>query len=108
MTGDPWDDPAAKAWARHVIDDMVPKLKNSAVSISIVPDAGGDVKFWVELGAAIMLEKPIIAVSFGGRYIPPRLRQIADEIVYLDEGATSDGAEAVAEAIERVIGRGRG
>ena len=35
---DAWDDPTAKRWARHVLDEMVPKMKGSAAVCSIVPD----------------------------------------------------------------------
>jgi hypothetical protein len=99
---DPWQDPSAKRWARHVVDDMVPKLESSAMSLSLVPDNDGDVKFWVELGAAIMLDKPVIAVIFSDREVPPKLEAVADEIVRLPEGVNPAASQALAAAIERV------
>ena len=103
MTRDPWQEPTAKRWVRHVINDMVPKLKGSVASISIVPDSNGDVKFWVELGAAIMMDKPIIAVAIGHRQVPEKLRLVADEIVYMPDGVNEDASEAVAAALTRVM-----
>jgi nucleoside 2-deoxyribosyltransferase len=41
------------------------------------------VKFAVELGFAIMLNKPIIAVLQPGGTLPDKLRLVADEIVYM-------------------------
>lgn len=100
--GDPWDDASVIAWARHVVDDMVPKLEESAMSLNLVPDDKGDVKFWVELGAAIMLDKPIIAVVFRDRPIPEKLERVADEIVRLPEGVDAAGSDELAAAIQRV------
>lgn len=105
MSDDPWDDPSAKVWARHVISDMVPKLKDSAISLSLLPDdSAGDVKFWVELGASIMLDKPIIAIIYGDRPVPRKLAAVADEIVRLPDGVTPEGSRLLAEAISRVVG----
>ena len=108
MSRDPWSDPSTRAWVRHVIDDMVPKLESSAVSISLVPEDGeGDVKFWVELGASIMLDKPILAVVLGGRRIPARLERVADEIVVLPAGVDPAGSQELAAAVERMLRRHR-
>jgi hypothetical protein len=102
---DPWQDPHAKRWVRHVIDEMAPKLENSAVSISLVPeDREGDVKFWVELGAAIMMNKPIIAVAFGDKPVPAKLALVADEIVRAPNGIDPDSSEDLTAAIHRVLG----
>jgi hypothetical protein len=102
---DPWQDPHAKRWVRHVIDEMAPKLEDSAVSISLVPeDREGDVKFWVELGAAIMMNKPIIAVAFGDKPVPAKLALVADEIVRAPNGIDPDSSEDLTAAIHRVLG----
>lgn len=101
MSQDPWQDPSAKLWVQEVLDKMVPAMKDSALVASIVPSEEGDVQFWVELGASIMLNKPIIAVLFGDRDIPPKLKLIADEIVRLPEGVNPQAAEDLAQAIKR-------
>jgi hypothetical protein len=70
-----WQDPSAKVWIQQVLSDMVPKMADSALVCSIVPgDEGGDVKFWVELGASIMMDKPIVAVVFDDRQVPAKRR----------------------------------
>ena len=105
MSDDPWEDPTVKQWVRHVIDEMVPKMRESAVAMHIVPgEEGIDVKFCVELGAAIMLDKPIIAVALGPRDVPKKLKLIADEIVYLPDGVNEQAGDLVAEALKRVVG----
>lgn len=105
MSADPWDEPSAKAWVHHVITDMVPKLESSACTISLVPDDVGDVKFWVELGASIMLDKPILLVVTGMRPIPPKLALLADDIVRLPHGINASGSEELAAAIKRMVER---
>lgn len=100
---DIWQDPRTKEWVRHVLNDMVPKLVDCALTISLVPDdPEGDVKFWVELGASIMLNKPIVALVVGDREIPSRLAAVADEIVRCPDGLEA-GAEQLQEAINRVL-----
>lgn len=100
---DPWNDPATKRWARRVIDDLVPKMRNTGAVISLVPATETDVKFAVELGFAIMLGKPIIAVVRPGTQVPPKLVLVADEIVELGADGSFDGLPA---AIGRVLGDG--
>lgn len=103
--GDGWNEPTAKAWIRHVLDDMVPKLESSALVISLVPDdREGDVKFWVEIGASIMLDKPIIAVLLGDAAVPEKLRLVADEIVHCPRGVDPAASADLLAAIERVMG----
>jgi hypothetical protein len=105
---DVWQEPTAKAWVRHVLDDMEPKLSSSALVISIVPeDREGDVKFWVELGASIMMDKPIIAMVMGDAPIPDKLRLVADEVVRCPRGVDPSASEDLKAAISRLLpGRG--
>jgi hypothetical protein len=85
---DPWQDPEVKRWKEHIERDMVPKMESSNVVISIAPPKGKfDVKFAVELGAAIMLNKPIIVISETNDDVPPLLRLVAHKIVV---GSISD------------------
>lgn len=101
------DDPLAKRWLRRCVDELAPKISASAFTVSIVPSDEGDAKFWVELGASIMLDKPIIAVCFDHRSVPRKLRYVADEIVYCPVGVGPDSSEAVSRAIERVMRKQR-
>lgn len=101
---DAWQDPSMKAWAKHVLEDMAPKMADSALICQIVPHNDGDVKFWVELGASIMMNKPIVAVAIEGRDIPEKLRLVADEIVFIPDGVNPQASEELAAAFERVLG----
>ena len=75
-----------EAWenfVQHVREDAVRKIDASAAVLSLVPDEV-DIKFAVELGLAIMLDKPVIAIATPGQRIPERLRRVADKIVEAD------------------------
>jgi nucleoside 2-deoxyribosyltransferase len=99
MSGDDWlDDPDARAWARRVRKELVPMIRDSTVTISLVPTGDADVKFAVELGMAIMLGKPIILVVAPGTQVPDKLVLVADEIVERGD------EHHLRDAIERVIG----
>jgi len=102
---DAWQDSSAKEWIHHVLDDMVPKLATSALVISLVPNNNeGDVKYWVELGASIMMNKPIIAVVMGNEPVPHKLSLVADEVVRCPRGIDPSSSEELAAAIKRVMG----
>lgn len=86
-----WDE-----WVRAFRSDAVEKIAKSACTISLVP--GGmepgdnfDVKFAAELGASIMLDKPIIAVCVQGRGCPAGLRRIAHAVIDVDDFDTEAG-----------------
>jgi hypothetical protein len=105
MSGDPFDGPEWQDYQRRIRAELIPMIKDSAVTVSLVPGDGKlDVKFAVELGFMIMLDKPIIAVIPSGRKVPLKLAKVADEIV---EGEISDPdfQERFHAAIDRVTAR---
>lgn len=59
-------------------------LKDSVVSLSIVPTGEVDIKYALELGMSIMLDKPIIALIAPGAVIPMKLQLVADHIIEVD------------------------
>ena len=100
MPKDPWDDPEAQAFLEHSKKDMMPKMKESAMSITIFhPDP--DPKLCVELGAAILYDKPLIILVPPGRIVPNNLRRVASAIV---EGDIDDPAvqQKMQQAIDHV------
>jgi nucleoside 2-deoxyribosyltransferase len=87
-------------------ENTVKAMEQSAYVISLVPDAGQvDVKFAVELGLAIMLDKPIVAVVQPGVKLPERLRQIADAVIVTDldtEDGRAQAAREISELMDRI------
>lgn len=103
---DDWtEDPEAQKWIKHVLDELVPMIEDTSLTISIVPRTGTDVKFAVELGFSIMYDKPIILVVFPGTVMPDHLRRVADEIVEFSDGDEDRNQRQLHAAINRVTAR---
>jgi nucleoside 2-deoxyribosyltransferase len=83
-------------WQRFVEyqhEHTVKGIESSACVMSLVPDGEPDIKFAVELGLAIMLGKPVIAVAMPGSEVPSGLRKVAAAVIEdadLDTGAGRD------------------
>lgn len=73
-------------WAARIRSELIPMIGKSAFTMSLVPTDGGygDIKFAVELGVSIMLDKPIIALVVPGVKVPDHLVRVADRIVEVD------------------------
>jgi hypothetical protein len=103
------DEPEVAEWFDHVLREMVPMLEQSAVALSLVPEGGeythGDAKFWVELGASLMMDKPLLVVAFDDRELPAKLLAVADEVVRLPLDATAEEAAPLRNALARIAGK---
>lgn len=101
---DPWDDPQAREFITHVRSELVPMIDQSQFFICLTPSDPDqvDVKFSVELGVSIMLDKPIIAVVSPGSKMPPKLALIADHIIDVDL-RSDDGPAIIAERIKGIL-----
>lgn len=80
---DPFDTPEGRAWQEDVRANMLPKLAESAASLTLYT-GGMDLKLAVELGAAILLDKPIMIVVAPGVKVPEHLVRAADKIIEAD------------------------
>lgn len=89
-------------FVEHFRRDTLEKMTDSAFVMSIVPSKGFDVKFAVELGAAVMLGKPIMAIVQPGAAIPDKLRLVCEEIVEADIDL-DEGRKEIALAIDRIV-----
>lgn len=100
-----------KEWDKfveHTRRETLEKMTDSAFVMSIVPDDKNlDVKFAVELGMAIMLDKPIMAIVQPGARIPDKLRTVCEEIVEMDIDLEEGRAELL-KAISRMTKREAG
>lgn len=86
---DPFTGPEWNTFVRDVKKGLIPKIRDSAYVASFVPERadGTDVKFAIELGFSIMMDKPIIAIVTPGAKLPKKLAEIAEVIV---EGDIND------------------
>jgi hypothetical protein len=108
VTEDIRNNPQYVEWEERVRTKLIPKIEGSALTVTIAPSKGPDIKFSVELGLSIMLDKKIIVVCTPGQVLPGKLRAIADEVVEVDwrGGDAVRTQEAIREAISKVLGEG--
>lgn len=102
MSDDPWGDPKVRRWKHHVEREVIPMIESSDSVVSLAPpDGKADVKFAVELGLAIMLDKPIIVVASPSRPVPPKLALIATHVIDADI-TTPEGREQLMFALQEL------
>ena len=95
--------PEFRKYAEEVITGMVPQMEGSAYVISIAPTKGAeDVKIAVEIGFALLLDKPLIVFAPEGRHVAERLLRAADHVITGDVG-TEAGRQEMFEKLGRII-----
>jgi hypothetical protein len=97
-------DPEFARFARAVKNDLVPKLNASEITVSLCPTdpTALDVKYAVELGFSILLDKPIILCVAPGQVIPDHLVRVADRIVEYDRADPAGSQDRLQAAIEEI------
>jgi hypothetical protein len=86
MSKNPFDGDDFKRWADDMRRRLIPDMKSSAHILMIAPslNAEFDIEFALQIGACILLEKPLIVLVHPNRTIPPKLKAIADRIIEVD------------------------
>lgn len=78
------DERAMREFVRGLVDgarlDMIPKMRGSAFCMTLL-DGEPDIRLGLEIGMALLLDKPLFIVAVGDIWISPRLRQIADAVI---------------------------
>jgi hypothetical protein len=101
---DVWENEDYQAWESYVRQGLIPMLQDTAATISLIPRGETDIKFAVELGLSIMMDKPIIALVQPGMSIPNGLAAVAAEIVEVDIARDPEGSRrSIIEAFARVV-----
>jgi hypothetical protein len=96
-----WEKREVQEWLENAANDMFPKMKDSACSIAIF-SGKVDPKFALEIGAAILFDKPIVLLVTKDEQLSPSLERAAAAIVRggMDEPGTVERLHA---AIEKVL-----
>lgn len=89
-----WD-----VWVAEVRRTTLQTMDSSAMIMQLYTDKTADVKFALEVGYALLLDKPILAVVLPGALVPKKLGLVADLIVEADI-ETEEGRAIVAAALE--------
>lgn len=98
--------PEFDRWVKRVREELIPKIAGSNLFVSCTPMNAEevDVKFAVELGLAIMLDKPIVAVIRPGTKIPEHFSRVVDRFVELDL-SDPKGQELLTAVVKEMLGK---
>lgn len=87
--------------------DCLPKLKQSVFVMGICDPENIDGFLLMQLGAAFLLEKPLILLVLKGMWVPPRVRQLATAVIEADSVDDPRMRGKLKEAIERIMTKER-
>lgn len=104
----PYDDPKFRAWADDRKRRVLTMLDDSAVSMALLSPPFTldrlDVSQALEIGASLLLGKPLILCVSTGTQCPPGLVKAADAIVEMDEPIdTASNVGRLQAAIDQVL-----
>ena len=100
---DPWQSREVKEWSARVERDLIPMVRDSAVTMALVSETEPDVKQAVELGMMLLLGKPLIVAVETGSKVPDGLARAADRIIEVDlRNDRLGSARRVSNAIEEL------
>lgn len=105
MEKDVLDEPQVKAFLERFRSHVLPRIKASDLTVTIVSH-DPDPKMCLEVGAAVLLDKPILVVALDAAKIPPTLRKVATSIVVVSDLNDETDKARLQEAISRVVNGG--
>ena len=97
--------PEFDEFAKHVREELIPKIDDCLFTLSIIPSGEVDVKFAMELGVSIMLDKPIVAIVAPGTKVSEKLAKVVDRFVELDLN-DPQGRERLAKVVKEIVDKG--
>lgn len=96
-------DKQLRDFARKVVEASASGIKDSAMYIGVTtPHFLKDPQCMIELGMAIMYDKPIVLVVMEGTVLPENLKKVAVAIEYAREGDEASMQRAVAAVAAKV------
>lgn len=108
MSGNDWsDDPAWTAFAEDFMEHGLPKIRRSDITMFLMTEnpEDFDAKQAIEIGALLLLDKPIILLAVPGVTLSTRLARAADAILY-DWVGDEDGMRRLQEAVQTIFPEG--
>lgn len=82
--------------------DMLPKMKASCMSV-VIGAEDSDIKLALEVGAAILFDKPLLVVVPPGRIIPAGLRRVATLVLDEFDFTAPDAQARLKQAIDTMM-----
>jgi len=91
-----------KDFLHHAEQEMFPKMKASVMSLVINADQP-DAKLALEVGAAVLFNKPLLIVCLKGSEIPEMLRRIAHSIVEVEDFGSEESRKKLEVAVKAIL-----
>ena len=88
-------------YLKHFEQEVLPHMMTSNVVVAILTD-GIDSKICLEIGAAVLLDKPLLILTTAATLVPERLRRIADRIMVVGDKGTWKSEEAHARILQAI------
>jgi len=85
----PADDPQVREWLDHAQLEVLPMIERSSMLVQVGTGSDPDAKAAVELGFALLLDKPLIILRMPDMVVPSRLARAADAVVDWTEDLTT-------------------
>ena len=106
MDDDFTNSPEWQEWASNVRAHVLQPMTDSQFVMSLVPKdpQQSDIKFAVELGMAMMLDKPLVMVVQPGTKVPDKIVRVADAIFEWDPDDPDAGKKMRAKIDELDLG----
>jgi hypothetical protein len=104
---DEWDNsPEGRAYIRDFLKNGLPKIRGSAVSVSVLSSTSMDfdTKQATEIGAILLLGKPLILIVTPGAVVPPGLLRAADTVLSDWEFGSEGAQERLMQAVNELVG----
>lgn len=98
------DELAFKRWLQHVTDDSGSKIRDSHIFISLFT-AGyeREPQCALQLGIAVMLDKPIYIAAPTGTKIPENIKRLARKIEFFDPNSPDNLKDATKRLFQDVL-----
>lgn len=93
------DEVKMRRWLNRAEREVLPMIRGSSMTITINPGEP-DAKVAVELGFTLLLDKPLVLLSFPDRPIPSRLRRAADLVIECDDPSDPEVARKINEFLD--------
>lgn len=99
-----WNDEQIAA-IEQMGEESIPRIEASRMVISAIEAGRVDAQMCLQIGAALLLDKPLIVTVFKGSWIPARLRQLADAVIEGDSMQDPEVQEKLQAAIRKVMAK---
>jgi hypothetical protein len=92
------------SWLKDAVERNYEELRGSSIYLGLCPDSmKKDPLPALQLGLAMLMDKPIVILAKDGEAIPENIRKVAREIVRFDLGDPDSAKDRLAEVLKRIM-----